>query len=287
MRRALVALSMLLVSSVLSAQTADEIINKYIATIGGADKIAAVTTLKRSGKFIGGGGFEAVITQENKRPDKVREDFMLQGLDGVTAWDGTRGWKIDPFGGKKDVESLSEEELSGILEDADFDGPLVNYKAKGNKVEFVGMEPVEGTDAYKLKLTLKNGETRYFFMDTDYFVPIKIETQRMVRGAERTYETSLGDYKEAGGWYLPWSLEINAKGSQNRQKYVYDKIEANAPIDDARFSPPRGASSESPKAPDASQKPQAPEEKKNEQEAKPKPPQSNGSSSNGTSRGDA
>jgi hypothetical protein len=272
MKRALVALAMIVSAVPLAAQTADEIIAKFITTTGGAEKIAAATTLKRSGKYSGGGGFDAVITQENTRPDKVREDFIFQGLDGINAWDGKRGWKIDPFSGKKDVESLSEEEMASIIEDSDFDGPLVNYRAKGNKVEFAGMEPVEGTDAYKLKLTLANGETRYYFMDTDYYVPIKIETKRMVRGAERTYETSLGDYKEVNGWYLPWSLEVNAKGSQNRQKYVYDKIEANVSIDDARFSPPVATTTtaEPAKTPDASEKPKGDEQKKET----PKPPQS-------------
>ena len=100
------------------------------------------------------------------------------------------------------------------------------------------MEPVEGTDAFKLKVTLRSGDVRYYFMDTDYYVPIKIETKRMVRGAEREYETSLGDYKEVNGWYMPFSVESNIKGSPNRGKVTYEKIEANVPIDDARFHMP-------------------------------------------------
>src|SRR6185295_1466022 len=125
------------------------------------------------------------------------------------------------------------------VEDSDFDGPLVNYQQKGNKVEYVGMEPVEGTDAFKLKVTLASGDVRYYFMDTEYYVPIKIETKRMIRGAEREYETSLGDYKQAGGVYFPHSLEINVKGSQNRQKWTFEKIETNVPVDDNRFAIPR------------------------------------------------
>ena len=87
------------------------------------------------------------------------------------------------------------------------------------------MEPVEGTDAFKLKVTLASGDVRYYFMDTDYYVPIKIETKRMIRGAEREYETSLGDYKEVSGWYMPFSVESNVKGSANRAKVTYQKIE--------------------------------------------------------------
>ena len=239
MRRVLLAIAGLAVFAVpASAQTAEEIVAKYIKTVGGADKIQAVKTLRRSGKFTGGGGFEAVIVEENKRGNMVRQEFSLQGMTQINAYDGKTGWKIEPWQGKKDAEPLGEEEMKQIVEDSDFDGPLVNYQQKGNKLEYVGMEPVEGTDAYKLKLTTANGDVRYYYMDTDYYVPIKIDTKRMVRGAEREYETSLGDYKEVAGWYLPHSIEVNAKGNPNRQKVTYEKIEANVPIDDMRFHMP-------------------------------------------------
>lgn len=264
MRRVLLGVAVLtLFATSLSAQTADEIVAKYIKTVGGADKIQAVKTLRRTGRFTGGGGFEAAIVEENKRSNMVRQEFSLQGLTGVNAYDGKTGWKIEPWQGKKDAEPLGEEEMKQIVEDSDFDGPLVNYQQKKNKIEFVGMEPVEGTDAFKLKVTLANGDVRYYYMDTDYYVPIKIDTKRMIRGAEREYETSLGDYKEVAGWYLPHSVEVNAKGSQNKQKVTYEKIEANVPIDDNRFHIPMiPAKTEPSKTPDASEvKPKAEEKK--------------------------
>jgi len=256
MRRVLLAIgALVLVAVSAQAQTAEEIVAKYIKTIGGQEKIQAVKTLRRTGKFIGGGGFEAAVLEENKRGSMVRQEFSLQGFTAVNAYDGKTGWKIEPFQGKKDPEPLGEEEMKQILEDSDFDGPLVNYQQKGNKVEFVGLEPVEGTDTFKLKLTLANGDVRYYYMDTDYYVPIKIDTKRMIRGAEREYETSLGDYKEVAGWYLPYSVESNPKGSQNRQKVTYEKIEANVPIDDSRFHMPTVAAKPEPaKQPDAAEK---------------------------------
>ena len=239
MRRVLLGIATLAFFAIpASAQTAEEIVNKYIKAIGGMEKIQAVKTLRRTGKFTGGGGFEANVAQENKRANMVRQEFALQGLTGVNAYDGKTGWKIEPWGGKKDPEALGEEEMKSIVEDSDFDGPLVNYQQKGNKVEFVGMDQVEGTDAFKLKLTLANGDVFYYYMDTDYYVPIKIDTKRMIRGAEREYETALGDYKEVAGWYLPHSFETNTKGSQDKQKIVIDRIEANAQIDDGRFHMP-------------------------------------------------
>jgi len=225
----------------LMAQTADEIIAKYIKTVGGAEKVQAVKTLRRTGKFIGGGGFEVAVVQENKRPNMVRQEFSLQGMTGINAYNGKTGWKMQPWSGKKDPESLGEEEMKQILDDADFDGPLIDYQGKGNKVEFVGMDPVEGTDALKLKVTLANGDIRYYYMDTDYYVPIKIEIKRMVRGAEQEYESILGDYKEVAGWYLPFSIETGSKGDQGRGKFTLEKIEANVPIDDHRFDMPAAA----------------------------------------------
>jgi hypothetical protein len=226
-----------IVGSPLPAQTADEIIAHYIKTVGGMEKIQAVKTLRRVGKYTGGGGFEAIFIQENKRPNLVREEFSLQGMTGINAWDGRTGWKIDPFGGKKDAEALSEDEMRGIVEDADFDEPLVNYREKGNKVELTGMDQIEGTDVYKLKVTLPSGDVRTYYMDTDYFVPIKIDEKRTIRGTDQEIETTLGDYKEVAGWFMPFSIESGLKG-QDKGKFTYGRIDANVPIDDSRFRKP-------------------------------------------------
>jgi len=243
MRRFEALLAGLLLAAPLAATpdpTADEIIANYVAKIGGMDKLQAVKTVKKTGKFTGGGGFEARIAEENKRENMIRQEFTLQGMTGITAYDGKEGWKIEPFQGKKDVEPLGEDELKQIVEDSDFDGPLVHYKEKGNKVELVGKEPVEGTDAWKLKVTLASGDVQHYYMDTDYFVPIKVEYKRVVRGAERESETSIGDYKEVAGVYFPHSFESGQKDSANRSNVVYDRIEANVPLDDSLFHRPAG-----------------------------------------------
>jgi hypothetical protein len=274
MRKFLLGIAgLLLFGMPVSAQTAEDIVAKYVKTIGGLEKIQAVKTLRRTGKFNGGGGFEAVILEENKRQSKVRQEFSVQGLTGITAYDGSTGWKIEPWQGKKDPEPLGEEEMKQILEDSDFDGPLVNHQQKGNKVEFVGMDAVEGTDAFKLKVTLANGDTRYYYMDTDYYVPIKIDTKRMIRGAEREYEMMLGDYKEVAGWYLPHSVETNVKGSQNKQKVTYEKIEANVMLDDGHFKlPATGAKPSEDNPTDADASKTQPKKQESERQMNNKPP---------------
>jgi hypothetical protein len=218
--------------------TADEIVARYVEKVGGVQKIEAVTTLKRTGKYRGFGGFEATFVQKNKRPNLAREELTYGGMTGVTAWDGKTGWKIEPWQGKKDPEPLGEDELKDIIEDAVFDSQLVQYTEKGNTVEFAGTEPVEGTDTWKLKVTLKNGDVSYYYMDTEDAVPIKIEMKRTIRGAEREIFVLPGDYKVVNGWYIPHSYEQGRKGSSERQTVVFDKIEANAPMDDSLFHQP-------------------------------------------------
>jgi outer membrane lipoprotein-sorting protein len=250
MRKVLLSIFGLMIFSLsASAQTAEEIVNKYVKTVGGMEKMQAVKSVRQTGKFVGGGGFEAVIVNENKRPNFVRQEFSLQGLTAINAYDGKNGWKINPFGGKKDAESLGEEELKQIIEDSDFDGPLINYAAKGNKIEFAGKEEYEGSDVYKLKVTLANGTVKYYFMDTDYYVPIKIETKQINRGTEYEFETVLGDYKEVGGVYYPFSIESGVKGSPNKSSINIQKIEINPAFEDARFAQPKTPVANQPKSP--------------------------------------
>jgi hypothetical protein len=239
-RTVLEVAALVLCATPLSAQSVDSLVAKYIQASGGIAKIQALQSLRRTGRFTGGGGFEAVVVQENKRPSSVREEFSIQGMTGINAYDGREGWKIEPWNGKRDPEALGEEEMHGILDGADFDGPLVNYQAKGNRVEFQGLEQIEGSDAYKLKVTRPNGDISFYYLDTEYYVPIRIDTQRMIRGAPQEYETSLGDYKQVAGVYLAFSYESGPKGSSStdRSKITYDKIEANVPLDISRFARP-------------------------------------------------
>lgn len=242
MRKAFLAsLALLFCAVPAQTQTVDEIIRKYVQRVGGVERIQALQTVSRTGTFYGGGGFEAKVHNENKRPNKVRVEFSLQGMTGVNAYDGKSGWKIEPWQGKREAETLSEDETKSIIEDAEFEDPLINYQQKGNKVELVGKDDIEGTEVYKLKATLaSNGDVRTYYLDTDSHVPIKYEVLRIVRGAEREFEVELGDYKEVNGVFLPFAFAVGSKGSpaSSKAQYAWAKIEANVPIDDRRFAKP-------------------------------------------------
>jgi hypothetical protein len=220
-----------------AAQTVDEVIAKNIQAHGGLEKLKAVRTIRITGKF-SQGSFRAGFLQENKRPGMVREEAIIQGLSQIQAYDGKTGWQVSPFGGRKDAELLSQDDLKGLQIDADIDGPLVDYKEKGHKAELVGHDNVEGTDCFKVRLALKNGDVRYYFLDADSFLEIKMENQTNIRGAVQFSESYFGDYEEVNGLYIPFAFEGGPKSSQERTKYTVEKVEVNVPLDDALFIMP-------------------------------------------------
>lgn len=219
------------------AQSVDEVIANNVKARGGLEKIKAVRSVRTTSK-LSQGSFRAAYVQENKRPDRVREEAIIQGLAQVQAYDGKVGWQISPFGGRKDPELMSQDDTKTLMIDADIDGALVDYKQKGHKAELVGHDSVEGTDCYKVKLSLKNGDVRYYFLDSDSFLELKIENQSNIRGTVQYTETYFGDYEQVNGIYYPFAVETGDKGSDSRTKFTVDKVEQDIPLDDARFSMP-------------------------------------------------
>lgn len=240
-RLSLVFTVAVLLTPALLAQTVDEIIAKNIQARGGMDKIKSVQTIRSTGTMTMGPGMEAPATMVQKRADKARIEFTLQGMTAVQAYDGTDAWQIMPFTGKKDPEAMSADDKKDIEEMADIDGPLVDYKSKGNKVELLGKDKLEGTDVYKLKVTLKNGDVTTDYLDADSFLEIKEELKRTVRGTEQELESSIGDYKDVNGLMFPFAMENGMKGSQQKEKVSISKIELNVPVDDAIFKMPAAA----------------------------------------------
>jgi hypothetical protein len=220
-----------------SAQTVDEVIAKNLQAKGGADKLKSVRSIRMTAKF-SQGSFRAEFRQEIKRADKVREEFIIQGLAQVQAYDGKTGWQISPFGGRKDPELLSQDDLKSLVVDADIDGPLVDYKEKGHKAELVGHDSMEGTDCFKIKLSMKNGDVRYYYLDADSHLELKLEIQTTIRGSVQESELYYGDYEQVNGIYYPFAIEQAQKGSSSRAQFSVEKIEQNIPLDDARFSMP-------------------------------------------------
>ena len=231
-------------SSVSTAQTADELIAKNILARGGMEKMKAIKTIRMSGKFEGGGGFVASVGQENQRPNLLRETFSLQGMTVVQAYDGSAGWQIQPFGGKKDPELMGEDDLRELLLDADFDGPLVDYKEKGSTVEYMGHDVVDGDDALRLKITQK-------MATSSMTISIRILSSRFagrssmfIRGSVKEKVIGLGSYKPVDGVMFPFSITQGTKNNPDDQTVTVRKLEVNVPIDPADFALPASLKAE-------------------------------------------
>jgi outer membrane lipoprotein-sorting protein len=222
--------------------TADELVARNIAARGGRERLKTVQTIRMSGRLSpGAAGVEAPIRLEMKRPDRIRMEITFQGMTAVQAYDGKTGWQIAPFRGQSAPVRMSPEETEQALEQADLDGPLVDYKDKGHAVEFVGGDKVDEAEAWRLKLTLKNGTVRDVYIDAASFLERLTVSKRTIRGIAVEAESRLEDYREVEGMRFPHLIRSGARGRPERQSLTVEKIEINPVLEDAHFRmPPEG-----------------------------------------------
>ncbi len=226
------------------ADSVDDMIAKHVAARGGAEALKGLKNLTYSGKFRPP-GFDAdfaysetIARGAQVGGGKVRLNLTLQGLTIVQSYDGTNGWAIQPFGGRKDPEALSSDDVKSLQEEADIEGGLVDYKAKGNVVTYLGLEDVDGAPAHALRVALKNGDTQTWYLDPDAWLAVRITTRSIQRGVENVSQTDFGDYEKVGGLYFPFEQESGPKGSSQRQRVTLDKVELNTAIDETQFTQP-------------------------------------------------
>jgi outer membrane lipoprotein-sorting protein len=222
-----------------TAQTAEEIVKKAIEARGGLDKIKAVQSERISGKVSLAQGLEGMIVLELQRPHKLHSEITVEGKTILRVYDGkSAGWTVNPFAGAGDPQPMSEEDLKGMPEEADLDGPLVDYKAKGTEIEFAGKEDLDGKAVYRLKLTSKNGEPRAYLIDASTFLTAKWEGIRRIEDQSLPWESKLSDYRELDGLKFPFKIDQGSPGTEFRQTLIIDKIELNPKIEESHFAKP-------------------------------------------------
>lgn len=224
--------------------TADDVIVKLIEARGGREAWDAIKTTRMTGTMSMGGGAESPFVIEFKRPDQVRLEFTFQGMTGIQAYSGGEGWAVMPFMGKTAPEKMADDQLKQMADQADFEGPLVDYAEKGHSVELVGKEEVEGTEAYHLKLTKKDGDVVHSYVDSEHFLEFKQATRQEIQGQDTEVEVILGDYKEVGGILIPYSIEQRFNQGTFTQTMTIDDVKLNVDIDDDRFAMPETAAAE-------------------------------------------
>ena len=217
--------------------TAEEVVAKNIQARGGIEKIRGVKTLRMTGTMLVGED-RLPTTIEWKRPSSTRWEFEADDQTAIQVFDGKNGWTLMPFEGNTDPEPMSSAELEDIALQADLDGPLVDAEAKGNKIELLGKDDAEGRAAWKLKVTRKNGETRFVYIDAETFLQTLTITNRTVDGRNIEIKSVIDDYRSVDGLQLPHSFDATAPGMPQGQSLRFSKAEVNVPIDDSRFQKP-------------------------------------------------
>jgi hypothetical protein len=265
--------------------SAAEIVDKNVAARGGLQAWRAVQTMTLAGKLGAGGNQRATLqvpssgpvsasagrpsrpvlpqrpvdevqlpfVMQLRRPRKMRFELQFNGQTAVQVFDGTNGWKLRPFLGRRVVEPYTADEMKTTSRQADLDGPLVDYAAKGTQIELAGMDRVEGRDTYKLKLTLKGGEAMHVWIDAQTFLEAKMEGQpRRLDGTDHPVEVYLRDYRPVNGLEVPFLLETRVLSVAKTvlglkdpavppERTIIERAVVNPRLDEALFSRPEVA----------------------------------------------
>jgi outer membrane lipoprotein-sorting protein len=241
MKTGILAITLLLLLPLAAAaQTADEIVKKVLEARGGIDKIKAVESQRVTGRISFSRGVEGTFVVELKRPLKMHIEISVEGQNIIRVYDGrSSGWMINPFAETKDAQPLSSEDLKNISDESDFDGPLVDYKTKGNQIELTGKENLDDKPVYRLKLTNKNGDVRFYFFDASSFLLLKWEGIRKTGEQELPWESFFSDFREVQGLKYAFRIDQGSPGTEIKQTLTAEKIEINPPLDDSRFAKPQ------------------------------------------------
>jgi outer membrane lipoprotein-sorting protein len=224
-----------------AAQTADEIVKKALDARGGVDKLKAVRSERVTGRISFSREVEGSFVVELKRPLKMHVEISIEGQKVIRVYDGkSSGWMINPLAGTRDAQPLSPEDLKNISDESDFDGPLVDYKTKGNQIELVGKENLDDKPVYRLKLTNKNGDVRFYFFDASTFLLLKWEGNRKSGDQDLPWESFFSDFREVQGLKYPFRIDQGSPGTDIKQTLTTEKMEINPQIDDSHFAKPQG-----------------------------------------------
>ncbi len=244
--------------------SAEQIIEKNVAARGGLSGWRSLQTLEMKGKMQAGGNkrptipvpgtkvgpevkstrpvdqVELPFTMELGRGRKQRLEVQFNGQTAVQVYDGSQGWKLRPYLNRHEVEKYTSDELKQASTQSDIDGLLIDYAAKGSKVELAGVEQVDGRNAYNLKVTDKNGNIRHDWVDAQTFLEIKVEgNPRRLDGKSHPVATFLRDYRSVNGLMMPYLMETVVEGVKDTEKIKIEEIVSNPKLDASQFAMPR------------------------------------------------
>ncbi|GAB2786942.1 hypothetical protein GCM10027275_34410 [Rhabdobacter roseus] len=221
-----------------SAQTVDEVIDKHIAAMGGASKLASLKSMKmEAAAQVMGMEFPSSTTVVQGRG--LRSETTVQGMTIVNALDGDKGWMINPMAGQNTAVALPEEQVKLSAGQLDLTG-LYNYKQKGHTAQLAGEDKVNGAPVYVVKVKLNNGmeTTHYISKETNYI--LKTATNVQAEGQNMVVNTSFSNFKQVDGLTLPFTTEIESAAMPGGAMTMTIKsVQVNPTVDESIFAMPK------------------------------------------------
>ncbi len=213
-----------------NAQTADEVIAKYITAIGGAEKWSKVQSIKVEGQ-IEVQGIAIPFIMQAVQMKGARVDAEFQGNKIIDITTPTKGWSQNPFGGKATLSPITDDELKQKVDDLDIQDAFIDYKAKGSSVESLGKDEEDGNEYFKIKLTSKSGNDKTYFFDTKTYLVYKIESITKQQGQEVKTSVKYLDYQ-----LIDFGIKIAFKQDQGQMMMVTTKVTVNPTVDMTIFN---------------------------------------------------
>ena len=213
-----------------NAQTVDEIINKNLDAMGGKEKLSTLKTVKMTGSM-STQGIDIPITITKSHMTGMRMEFEVMGNSNYQTANAKQGWTYMPVRQMTAPEEMDAESYKSFSNQMDIQSPFLNYKEKGTSIELAGSEKVDGSDAYNLKMTYKNGRTANYFIDKKTNRLIKSSAKANVQGQEMDVETLFSDYKQnKDGYWFPYTV------TSMQGPIIFDSVETNMPVDEKIYA---------------------------------------------------
>jgi outer membrane lipoprotein-sorting protein len=215
------------------AQDPQELLDKYFETIG-QENLLKVKTLHAKGKALQM-GMEFPFEMMNKRPDKLKTAVEVQGSQIIQVYDGESVWTINPMSGSSEPVDVTGPQADALIENADMDGQLWNWKEKGHQLELEGTEEIDDIEMYVLKLTKKNGNIDYYYLDPDSYLVPKMKSIVIMEGSEMEVEVLMSNFQDVNGYIMPMTVEQFMDG-QSLVTIAFDEVIFDEEMDDAVFA---------------------------------------------------
>ena len=231
----IIAFLMAFVAGYAQEMKLDDVLNAYYKATG-VVKMKDWNTIRSTGKTIAQ-GMEFPFTITMKRPFKLRVEAEVQGTKMIQCFDGQQGWNVIPWSGSSVPQDMTADEIKNMKEQADMEGALYQWKEKGHQAELLDKEDMEGSSAYKIKLTKANGDIETDFIDAENFILLKTVSKVKMQGNETESESLFTNYKDINGVLMAGTITNKIK-DQTVNQIVIDKTDVNPAVSDSIFIKP-------------------------------------------------